>query len=149
MKAKDLHNIPDVQAAHDSRKLAIDQVGVKAIRHPVRIMERPSAERAPATVQHTIASFNMYVGLPHQFKGTHMSRFVEILAAQERELTVESFKAMLKEMVARLEAEEGRIEMAFPVLHREAGAGFRGQEPDGLRSHLHRRDHERQSRSSR
>jgi GTP cyclohydrolase IB len=108
MKAKDLHNIPDVQAAHDSRKLAIDQVGVKAIRHPVRIMERPSVERAPATVQHTIASFNMYVGLPHQFKGTHMSRFVEILAAQERELTVESFKAMLKEMVGRLEAEEGR-----------------------------------------
>ena len=114
MKAKDLHNIPDVQNAHDSRKLAIDQVGVKAIRHPVRIMERPSSERASATVQHTIATFNMYVRLPHQFKGTHMSRFVEILAAQERELTVESFQAMLKEMVERLEAEEGRIEMSFP-----------------------------------
>jgi len=117
MKAKDLHSIPDVQNDADSRKLAIDQVGVKAIRHPVRIMERPSAERASATaptVQHTIAMFNMYVGLPHQFKGTHMSRFVEILSAQERELTVESFKAMLKEMVDRLEAEEGRIEMSFP-----------------------------------
>src|SRR5688572_29430137 len=108
MKAKDLHPIPDVQADHDSRKLAIDRVGVKAIRHPVKIMERAGG------VQHTIASFNMYVGLPHQFKGTHMSRFVEILAAQERELTVESFKAMLKEMVKRLEAEEGRIEMSFP-----------------------------------
>ena len=116
MKAKDLHSIPDVQNDADSRKLAIDQVGVKAIRHPVRIMERPSAERATGTpsVQHTIAMFNMYVGLPHQFKGTHMSRFVEILSAQERELTVESFKAMLKEMVDRLEAEEGRIEMSFP-----------------------------------
>ncbi|HTP63643.1 MAG TPA: GTP cyclohydrolase FolE2 [Burkholderiales bacterium] len=108
MKAKDLHNIPDVQAAHDSRKLAIDQVGVKAIRHPIRIMERAGG------VQHTIATFNMYVGLPHQFKGTHMSRFVEILSAHERELTVDSFKAMLKEMVERLEAEEGRIEMVFP-----------------------------------
>jgi GTP cyclohydrolase I len=108
MKAKDLQNIPDVQAAPDSRKLAIDQVGVKAIRHPVRIMERTGG------VQHTIASFNMYVGLPHQFKGTHMSRFVEILSAQERELTVESFQAMLKEMVELLEAEEGRIEMSFP-----------------------------------
>jgi GTP cyclohydrolase I len=108
MKAKDLHNIPDVQAAHDSRKLAIDQVGVKAIRHPVRIMERAGE------VQHTIANFNMYVGLPHQFKGTHMSRFVEILSAQERELTVESFKLMLRQMVERLEAEEGRIEMNFP-----------------------------------
>ena len=114
MNAKDPHAIPDVQNDADSRKLAIDQVGVKAIRHPVRIMERPSADRASPTVQHTIAMFNMYVGLPHQFKGTHMSRFVEILSAQERELTVESFKAMLKEMVGRLEAAEGRIEMSFP-----------------------------------
>ena len=108
MKAKDLHNIPDVQSAADSRKLAIDQVGVKAIRHPVQIMQRAGG------VQHTVASFNMYVGLPHQFKGTHMSRFVEILSAHEREITVESFQAMLREMVSRLEAEEGRIEMTFP-----------------------------------
>src|SRR5512135_958891 len=105
MKAKDLQNIPDVQSAPDSRKLAIDQVGVKAIRHPVRIMERAGG------TQHTIASFNMYVSLPHHFKGTHMSRFVEILSAHERELTVESFKTMLKEMVERLDAKEGRIEM--------------------------------------
>ena len=108
MNAKDPHSIPDVQNDADSRKLAIDQVGVKAIRHPIRIMERAGG------VQHTIAMFNMYVGLPHQFKGTHMSRFVEILSAQERELTVESFKAMLKQTVKRLEAEEGRIEMSFP-----------------------------------
>src|SRR2546425_2596800 len=108
MKARDLHNIPDVQATPDSRKLAIDQVGVKAIRHPVRIMERSGG------AQHTIALFNMYVGLPHHFKGTHMSRFVEILEAHEREITVESFQVMLREMVEKLEAEEGRIEMAFP-----------------------------------
>ena len=109
MNARDLQSsIPDVQATPDSRKLAIDKVGIKAIRHPVKIMERTGG------VQHTIATFNMYVGLPHQFKGTHMSRFVEILSAQERELTVESFKAMLKEMVERLEAKEGRIEMTFP-----------------------------------
>jgi GTP cyclohydrolase I len=56
----------------------------------------------------------MYVGLPHQFKGTHMSRFVEILNAHEREITVETFKVMLQEMVEKLEAEEGRIEMTFP-----------------------------------
>src|SRR5690242_15072521 len=105
MKAKDLQNIPDVQSAPDSRKLAIDQVGIKAIRHPIRIMERGGQ------VQHTIASFNMYVGLPHHFKGTHMSRFVEILEAHEREITVETFQRMLREMVEKLEAEEGRIEM--------------------------------------
>ena len=50
-------------------------------------------------MQHTVASFNMYVGLPHQFKGTHMSRFVEILNAHEREITVETFQVMLQEMV--------------------------------------------------
>jgi len=108
MKARDLQNIPDVQASPDSRKLAIDQVGVKAIRHPVKIMERLGA------VQHTIAHFNMYVGLPHHFKGTHMSRFIEILEAREREITVDSFQAMLREMVEKLEAEEGKIEMTFP-----------------------------------
>ena len=109
MKAKDLqHQIPDVQAYPDARKLAIDKVGIKAIRHPIQIMQRVGG------VQHTIALFNMYVGLPHQFKGTHMSRFVEILSAHEREITVDSFKVMLQEMVEKLEAEEGRIEMAFP-----------------------------------
>jgi len=108
MKSRDLYNIADVQSAADSRKLAIDKVGIKAIRHPVRIQERSGA------AQHTVATFNMYVGLPHHFKGTHMSRFVEILEAHEREITVESFLAMLKEMVDKLEAEEGHIEMSFP-----------------------------------
>jgi len=108
MKAKDLHNIPDVQATPDARKLAIDEVGIKAIRHPIQIMQRTGG------VQHTVANFNMYVDLPHQFKGTHMSRFVESLNAHEREITVETFKVMLEEMVEKLEAEEGRIEMTFP-----------------------------------
>jgi GTP cyclohydrolase I len=108
MKAKDLQNIPDVQSAPDSRKLAIDRVGIKAIRHPIQIMQRAGG------VQHTIAHFNMYVGLPHHFKGTHMSRFVEILSAHEREITVDSFQVMVKEMVAKLEAEEGVVEMTFP-----------------------------------
>ena len=110
MKASDLQtgHIPDVQSSPDSRKLAIDKVGIKAIRHPILIMQRAGG------VQHTVASFNMDVGLPHQFKGTHMSRFVEILSAHEREITVETFKVMLVEMVDKLEAEEGRIEMSFP-----------------------------------
>jgi GTP cyclohydrolase I len=113
MKSRDLYNIPDVQSAPDSRKLAIDKVGIKSIRHPVRIKERSSTERAPR-VQHTIAVFNMYVGLPQHFKGTHMSRFVEILEAHEREITVETFQVMLREMVEKLEAQEGHIQMSFP-----------------------------------
>jgi GTP cyclohydrolase I len=100
--------IPDVQSSADTRRLAIDKVGIKAIRHPVRIAEKGGG------VQHTIATFNMYVRLPHQFKGTHMSRFVEILNAHEREISVDSFKVMLREVVERLEAESGHVEMTFP-----------------------------------
>src|SRR6476661_2688599 len=100
--------IPDVQGSADMRRLAIDKAGIKAIRHPVRVADRDGG------VQHTIATFNMYVGLPHRFKGTHMSRFVEILNSHEREISVESFETMLRDMVKRLEAQAGRIEMSFP-----------------------------------
>lgn len=100
--------IADVQNSADTRRIAINKVGIKDIRHPVRVRDRSEGE------QHTIASFNMYVNLPHNFKGTHMSRFIEILNAHEREISVESFKDMLSEMARRLEAEAGHIEMHFP-----------------------------------
>jgi GTP cyclohydrolase I len=98
----------DVQSSADTRQIAINKVGIKDIRHPVRVKDRSDGE------QHTIATFNMYVNLPHNFKGTHMSRFVEILNSHEKEISVESFKDMLSEMAIRLEAESGHIEMSFP-----------------------------------
>ncbi len=101
-------NIPDVQNSADTRQIAINKVGIKSIRHPIRVQDKS------AGIQHTIAMFNMYVGLPHNFKGTHMSRFVEILNSHEREISVENFPAMLREMVVKLEAETGHIEMNFP-----------------------------------
>jgi GTP cyclohydrolase I len=100
--------IADVQSSADTRRIAINRVGIKDIRHPVRVKDRSEGE------QHTIATFNMYVFLPHNFKGTHMSRFVQILNKHEREITVESFKDMLVEMAERLESEAGHIEMSFP-----------------------------------
>jgi len=100
--------IADVQSSEDTRRIPINKVGIKDIRHPVRVSDRSGGE------QHTIANFNMYVNLPHNFKGTHMSRFVEILNQHERELTVDSFKDMLRQMRDRLEAEAGHIEMSFP-----------------------------------
>jgi len=106
--------IPDVQSSADTRRIAIDKVGIKAIRHPVLVADKSDG------VQHTIATFNMYVGLPHNFKGTHMSRFVEILNAHEREISVQSFETMLREMVQRLEAEFGIIEMSFPYFINKA-----------------------------
>lgn len=100
--------IADVQSSEDTRRIAINRVGIKDIRHPVRILDRSGQE------QHTVANFCMYVGLPQQFKGTHMSRFVEILNHHEREITVQSFKEILKEMTKHLEAQTGYLEMAFP-----------------------------------
>lgn len=100
--------IADVQNYPDSRKIAIDKVGIKAIRHPVKVLDKTGG------AQHTIATFGMYVYLPHHFKGTHMSRFIEILNGNEREFSVESFEQVLRQMVVKLEAESGHIEMNFP-----------------------------------
>jgi GTP cyclohydrolase IB len=106
--------IADVQNSPDTRHLPIDQVGIKDIRHPVRVKDKSQGE------QHTIATFNMYVELPHNFKGTHMSRFVEILNLHDMEISVESFKDMLREMSERLDANVGHIEMSFPYFVNKA-----------------------------
>lgn len=100
--------IADVQSSLDIRRIAIDRVGIKAIRHPVRVADKDDG------IQHTVAHFNMYVNLRHNFKGTHMSRFVEILNGYEREISVESFEDILRSMVSRLESDSGHIEMTFP-----------------------------------
>jgi GTP cyclohydrolase I len=100
--------IEDVQGRADTRRIPIDRVGIKDIFHPVRVKDRSGGE------QHTIANFSMYVHLPHNFKGTHMSRFVEILNEHEREISVESFNAMLADMTTRLESGGGHLEMSFP-----------------------------------
>ena len=101
-------HIPDIQSSEDTRYIDIDRVGIKDIRHPIVVRDRSGRD------QHTVATFNMYVSLPHNFKGTHMSRFVEILNHHEYEITVESFKHMIVEMTEILQAEAGHIEMSFP-----------------------------------
>ncbi|MHB1657065.1 MAG: GTP cyclohydrolase FolE2 [Burkholderiales bacterium] len=104
----DITAMADVQNYADARQIAINKVGIKSIRHPIRVADKSSG------IQHTIANFNMYVFLPHNFKGTHMSRFVEILNANEREISIENFETILRQMVQRLEAQSGYIEMSFP-----------------------------------
>lgn len=106
-EARTTSTLPDVQNTQDTRAIAINKVGIKDILHPVQVQDRTGH------IQHTIANFNMYVALPHEFKGTHMSRFVEILNNHEWEITVASFKTMLAEMTNRLDAEVGHIEMSF------------------------------------
>ncbi len=99
---EDVQNLPDVRA------IAIDKVGIKGIRHPIQIQEKSGS------IQHTIATFNMLVGLPHDVKGTHMSRFVEILNSNTHAFSLVAFSEMLGYMADKLEANTGRIEMQFP-----------------------------------
>lgn len=108
------NTIEDVQNTVDTRHIAIDKVGIKAIRHPVLVKDKSGGE------QHTVAMFNMYVHLPQQFKGTHMSRFVEILNMNDHAISIESFETILREMVKRLEAESGHVEMTFPYFVNKA-----------------------------
>lgn len=101
-------SIEDVQNLVDFRQLAIDKVGIKAIRHPVKIKDKSPG------LQHTVATFNMYVHLPQHLKGTHMSRFIEILNGHEHEISIDNFHKILKQVALKLEADAGHIEMSFP-----------------------------------
>ena len=107
-------SIADVQGRPDVRRIPIDKVGIKGIRHPVRVLDRSVGR------QETVATFNMYVDLPQDFKGTHMSRFVQVLENHEYEITVTTFQRMLREMADLLEARSGHIEMTFPYFVRKA-----------------------------
>ena len=99
--------LPDVQSHVDGRDLCIDAVGIKDVRYPLTI-------RSGGKVLPTIATLSMTVGLPAVTKGTHMSRFVELLEAQDAALDQAGFKAMLFDMLDRLDARNGAIEMRFP-----------------------------------
>ncbi len=105
--------IADVQSKQDTRQIAIDRVGIRAIRHPVSVLGR-GGER-----QHTVATFSLSVALPHHAKGTHMSRFIQILNADLHALSVSEFRRLLGHMVNRLEAESGYIEAEFPFFMRK------------------------------
>ena len=106
-------HLQDVQSQQDSRRLSIDKVGVKDIRYPIVVRDRERGQ------QHTIASVNMYVNLPHQFKGTHMSRFLEVLAEQDAAISVENLQGILREIQRCLDAEEAHIDLEFPYFIRK------------------------------
>ncbi len=100
--------LTDVQARKDTRNMPIDKVGVKRIRHPIVVKDRSQGN------QRTIANINMYVNLPHHFKGTHMSRFLEVLAEHDGAISVENLPDLLRKIQRRLAAEEAHIDLAFP-----------------------------------
>ncbi|PLX84046.1 MAG: GTP cyclohydrolase I FolE2 [Desulfuromonas sp.] len=100
--------MPDMQKERDTRNIPIDKVGVKDIRYPIVVMDKSKVR------QHTVARINMYVDLPHHFKGTHMSRFIEILNRYRGEISIESLDTILLEMKERLEASRAHVELEFP-----------------------------------
>lgn len=107
MNAPDNLYLPDVQSTTDRRNLAIQRVGVKALRHPVTV----ATARGP---QPSVASIDMYVALPAEKKGTHMSRFIELLQAHGEPLSMTSMRGLLDDMLVRLDATDGVIEMRLP-----------------------------------
>jgi GTP cyclohydrolase I len=107
MNAPDSLLLPDVQSSADLRQLAIQQVGVRAIRHPMTV----ASPRGP---QPSVASLDMFVGLPADQKGTHMSRFIALLQENRAPLSAEVLGSLLREMLQRLDASSGSIEARFP-----------------------------------
>ena len=100
--------LSDTQSQSDDRRIAIDRVGVRSLRFPLAIADREQH------AQHTVATVAMSVDLPHQYKGTHMSRFVEVLHAHGQELTVANAAAIPRELLRRLDARRAHLELRFP-----------------------------------
>ncbi|MDO9599463.1 MAG: GTP cyclohydrolase FolE2 [Azoarcus sp.] len=114
MNAPDKFFLPDVQSSHDHRALAIQHVGVRGLRYPLRVCD------GDGRIQHTVATIEMTVGLPPEMKGTHMSRFVALLEAERDALDLAGLRTMFVDMLVRLEAGSGRIEAAFPWFMRKS-----------------------------
>jgi len=98
----------DIQNQRDYRNIPIDKVGIKNLRYPVTVLDRHNG------YQHTVASINMYVDLPHKYKGTHMSRFVEMLHLFRPEVSLKKISVVLDKMKKHLNAESAVIEVSFP-----------------------------------
>ena len=98
----------DVQSYPDERRIAIDRVGVRGLRYPITVLD-PSNR-----TQETTAAITMSVSLPHHFKGTHMSRFIEVLNEHRGEVTLRTLPAILADLRQRLEAERAHVKVAFP-----------------------------------
>lgn len=101
--------LTDKQSEPDHRQLRIDKVGVRGLRFPVQVRDKSSD-----TLQSTVATLGLFVDLPKEFKGTHMSRFVEVLNAHGSVIHVESIPEILREMQRRLHAQNAHLEMEFP-----------------------------------
>jgi GTP cyclohydrolase I len=98
----------DIQNRRDHRRVEINKVGVKEIRYPITVLDKKHR------VQHTVGTVNMFVNLPHHFKGTHMSRFIEILNEYRGTINIKAISTILDKMKEKLNAESAYLEVEFP-----------------------------------
>ena len=98
----------DIQSDTDHRNIPIDKVGIKNLRYPIKVLDRTNG------FQNTVATINMYVDLPHKNKGTHMSRFVEIINQYRLNLSLKTISHILAEMKTHLNAASSHIAINFP-----------------------------------
>ncbi len=109
-----MHRIPnkkamiDVQNMYDHRQIEIDKVGVKKVKYPITVLDKANG------FQHTVATIDMYVNLPHNYKGTHMSRFVEILHENQSMINMKNLPSILGDMKEKLNAEAAHMVVRFP-----------------------------------
>lgn len=108
MKYRATRPLADIQKTKDGRRVAIDQVGVCDLSFPITVLDRQNQR------QQTVATISMSVSLPHHFKGTHMSRFLEVLCSHQGELTMRTLPLVLHELKTRLESEAAHIDVEFP-----------------------------------
>jgi GTP cyclohydrolase I len=108
LKSQSPAKMQDKQNERDHRELRIDKVGVRGLRFPIQIRDKAHV------VQNTVATIGMYVDLPKEFKGTHMSRFIEVLNAHGNMVHVENITEILHKMQKKLNADTAHIEMEFP-----------------------------------
>ncbi|MBI5571735.1 MAG: GTP cyclohydrolase I FolE2 [Desulfomonile tiedjei] len=100
--------MPDIQSSPDTRQIPIDKVGVKGLRYPIRVKDRQKG------YQHTVGLFDLFVSLPHLFKGTHMSRFIEVLNEFRGEISMEKFQEILEKTKGKLQAQSAHMNVEFP-----------------------------------
>lgn len=101
----------DIQSGPSVRKISLEKVGVKGVKYPIKVLnKRCSGE--PAQYQDTVATINMYVELPQEFRGTHMSRFLEVLNRHEL-ISIATIKVILEDMQSHLAANSVHLEVAF------------------------------------
>ena len=108
-KLKSVDTLPDIQKITDTRGVAIDQVGISDLKYPIQVLDRNGK---PFSV---VAEISMSVHLPHHFKGTHMSRFLEVLTSHEGEITMRTLPVILRDLKVKLDAESAYIDVKFPT----------------------------------